>query len=166
MFYLPTLEASENQLNGPKWTELCPKEDYYPFANVSFEETWYKYYDFATNAVARFSWYLIHKGIVPNTGHMNRLEMIESLPPNYEPPLFIECAPMYLLYGLKNKAYLNPDTLGYTGDYIKLKWRDMHARVTMGNITRKGGIDTRYIEDIDCHQYHTGSHASLRLYGE
>lgn len=164
LYYLPKFSEESNQLTGQKWAELCPKEDYFPLVASDYEKEWLSVYPFAAKQTARFSWYLGLKNIVPRDRLNGYGIKMENGNPLYEMPSFIECAPMYLLFGLKNKRYLNPDRLGYIGEYFLPNSHSETVRLFVGMFQRKSGLLIGYHRRYDCPMYPLGVHVNFKLY--
>lgn len=102
---LPTIGTVP--LTISKWRKLLGSKQQPKFLPSLDKDPWFKDEDFVHCTVPNVKWFLLFKGIVPQSEGDTYVNQTAMLPPSYNSPSHCECVALHLLYYLKTGMYLN-----------------------------------------------------------
>lgn len=115
LYFLP--QNIEGQgLTIEKWHQLHSEENKIRFYN--YKNAWYTGEDFIRNIIPSGEWFLMYKGVIPDSMERTLEYQLKMLPSNYEIPSACEVIPMHFFTYLKNKEYINKNIYGRVRDVI------------------------------------------------
>lgn len=121
LFVLPSVFSDES-LTVKTWQKIFPVNKYPCFSEQNYfhNGSFLELYPFAFSEIARYNFFLMYKGMIPNSGDKIWSEQKEIIPLTYEVPKLVEVVPLFFLSWLKDKNnYFMAEKFGRISDSLK-----------------------------------------------